>query len=284
MLRKFLSHPLLRLVRLNKPTGIFLLFFPCAYSILLFADKGLESFKLLALFFLGSVLARSAGSIINDIFDRDFDAKVERTKTRPLAEGSISLPAACAILFIVSLLALVVLLCLPRLSIQIALFSVILVVCYPLVKRFSYFPQLFLGFTFNIGALVAAGAIFENLSLESLILYAGCIFWTLGYDTVYGMMDIVDDKKIGVKSLAIFLEGKNFKKWIMLFYSIFILGVFLAALSFSGSRVSYLLIFVWLLSIASLRQLEIKSMSSLRAHFDSAVVIGAIISFILYCC
>jgi 4-hydroxybenzoate polyprenyltransferase len=261
-----------------------LLFLPCAYSILLFGDKGLASFALLLLFFVGSVLARSAGSIINDIFDKDFDAKVARTKMRPLAEGSISLPAACIILFIISLLALVVLLCLPRLSIQIALFSVILVVCYPLVKRFSYFPQLFLGFTFNVGVLVAAGAIFGNLPLESLILYAGCIFWTLGYDTVYGMMDIADDKKIGVKSMAILLEGKNFIKWIMLFYSIFILGVFSSALSFSGSKVSYLLIFIWLLTIASLKQLDIKSMSSLSSHFDSAAIIGAIISVILYYC
>lgn len=284
MLKKFLSHPVTRLLRLNKPAGIFLLFWPCAYAILLFGKSSFDQLRLLIIFFFGSFVMRAAGCIINDIFDKELDVKVARTKTRPLAEGSISLSSALTILLVLLCIGFLTVLSLPISAIKISLFSSILVVCYPLVKRFSNFPQVFLGFTFNIGVLAATSAVCGRLSLESVILYIGCIFWTIGYDTVYGFMDIMDDKKIGIKSLAIILEGPNFKAWIMAFYTIFILCIFYSAKTISGGFLCYLLFLVWTLLMLSVNQLDLNSQKSLSAHFNGAVAIGGGVSLILYCC
>ena len=207
----------INLTRLNKPTGFMLLFWPCgwglayAYSI----EKNLHQFLyFLLLFFLGSVLMRSAGCIINDIVDRDIDKKVQRTKNRPIACGLISVKLALAYTAILCAIAFFILIQFNKLTIILGFISMILAFSYPFMKRVTYWPQFFLGLTFNWGAVMAWAAVTNNVSVEIIILYTSAIFWTLGYDTIYGVQDIIDDEIIGVKSTSI-----KFKNNIKLFVS-----------------------------------------------------------------
>ena len=235
MLKKFLNLPIIKLTRISRPTGIFLLFLPCAFSTVLFAPI---SYEQLLLFFLGSCLMRSSGCIINDIFDRDLDSAVERTKTRPLACGEISITSSLILLCFLLAAGLIILLQLNLLAIKISLFSTLMVIAYPLIKRINHFPQVFLGLTFNIGALVAAANIFGVIPKAAIMIYIGCIFWTIAYDTVYGFMDILDDKKAGIKSLAIKIEGQRPKLWLGIFYSTFI-GSTISAQFLTTKEVNY---------------------------------------------
>ena len=173
---------------------------------------------------------RAAGCIINDIADKNFDAKVERTKNRPLASGEVKLFEAIGILLLLLLVGAGVLFFLPNISVYIALGIMPLVVAYPFMKRITYWPQLFLGIVFNIGVLVAYTTITENIfSLSAILLYAACIFWTLGYDTIYAHQDIVDDLQIGVKSTAIKF-GKKTRLFVGVFYLAFVLLAMLASI------------------------------------------------------
>ena len=207
----------INLTRLNKPIGIMLLFWPCgwglayAYSI----EQNLNQFLyFLLLFFLGSVLMRSAGCIVNDIVDRDIDKKVQRTKNRPLAKNLIPIKRALIYIGILCGLAFLILIQFNRLTIALGLASMLLAFSYPYMKRITYWPQLFLGLTFNWGIIMAWTAVTNSISIEILILYVSAIFWTLGYDTIYGTQDLADDEIIGVKSTSI-----KFKKKIKLFVS-----------------------------------------------------------------
>ena len=205
------------LTRLNKPIGYMLLFWPCSWG-LAYAynfNQNLNIFLLyLLLFFLGSLLMRSAGCIFNDIVDKEFDKKVFRTKKRPIASGKIS--EKKSFLYIVALcaLAFLVLIQFNFLTILLGLGSMILAFSYPYMKRITYWPQLFLGLTFNWGIIMAWAALNNNISYDAIVLYISAIFWTLGYDTIYGAQDIADDEIIGVKSTSI-----KFKKSIKLFVS-----------------------------------------------------------------
>ena len=203
------------LTRLNKPIGFMLLFWPCswglayAYSI----DQNLSLFLYyLLLFFLGSVLMRSAGCIFNDIVDKDFDKKVKRTKTRPIASGKISVKKSLFYVLILCLLAFIILIQFNLFTIVLGMSSMILAFTYPFMKRITYWPQLFLGITFNWGIIMAWSAINNNINPEIIILYMSAIFWTLGYDTIYGAQDMSDDEIIGLKSTSI-----KFKNNIILF-------------------------------------------------------------------
>ena len=207
----------INLIRLNKPIGIMLLFWPCtwglayAYNI----EQNLNQFLYyLLLFFLGSLLMRSAGCIVNDIVDRDIDKKVIRTKNRPLANDSISLKLALTYVVILCALAFFILIQFNVLTIILGFVSMILAFSYPFMKRITYWPQLFLGLTFNWGIVMAWTAMTNNVSVEIIIFYAAAIFWTLGYDTIYGTQDIVDDEMIGMKSTSV-----KFKKNLRLFVS-----------------------------------------------------------------
>ena len=194
------------LTRLKKPIGYMLLFWPCAWGLTLAYDfsKDLSDyFFYLILFFLGAVLMRSAGCIVNDIFDKEFDKKVLRTKKRPIASGKISIKVALFYTLILCFLALMILLNFNQFTIILALGSMPLAFTYPLMKRFTYWPQLFLGITFNYGIILGWTAIKEQINLLPIILYFGAIFWTLAYDTIYGFQDIKDDEIIGVKSTSI---------------------------------------------------------------------------------
>lgn len=199
-------HPYIKLARLDRPTGIWLLLFPCLWSILLASDGlvniSTRTWKLAILFFIGSVLMRAAGCIINDLWDMELDASVERTQTRPLPSGEISVKHALRFLVVLLAVSLLVLIMLPHLAIVMGVLSLGLVVAYPYMKRVTWLPQLFLGLTFNWGALMGWAAVQEHLSSACFYLYISGIFWTLGYDTIYAHQDKESDALVGIKSTA----------------------------------------------------------------------------------
>jgi len=205
----------IELTRLNKPIGFMLLFWPCswglAYAYSLNQNQSLFLYHLL-LFFLGSVLMRSAGCIVNDIVDKDFDKKVLRTKKRPLASGMISVKKSLVYVVGLCFLAFLILIQFNFKTILLGMSSMLLAFSYPFMKRFTYWPQLFLGLTFNWGVIMAWVSINNDISLQIIFLYIAAIFWTLGYDTIYGAQDIADDEVIGLKSTSI-----KFKKKIKFF-------------------------------------------------------------------
>ena len=196
----------IELTRLNKPIGFMLLFWPCVWGLTISYDFSLSLntyFIYAFLFFSGSVLMRSAGCIVNDISDRKIDKLVERTKNRPIASEKISVFNAAIYAAILCLLAFLVLINFNKFTIYMALLSMPLAFTYPLMKRFTYWPQLFLGITFNYGLVLAWISIQNEVSIVPIIFYLGATFWTLGYDTIYGYQDINDDEIIGVKSTSI---------------------------------------------------------------------------------
>ena len=220
----------IELTRLKKPIGYMLLFWPCAWGLTLAYDfsKGINNYIIyLILFFLGSVLMRSAGCVVNDILDKKFDSQVFRTKDRPIASGKISIRLAIFYSFILCLLAFIVLINFNLFTIILALGSMPLAFTYPLMKRYTYWPQLFLGITFNYGLILGWTAIAGELNIVPILFYIGAIFWTLGYDTIYGFQDIKDDEIIGLKSTAIKFK-KNGKKFLLICYSSFLILFLLA--------------------------------------------------------
>ena len=219
----------IELTRLKKPIGYMLLFWPCAWGLTLIYDFNNDLrnyFFYLALFLLGSILMRSAGCIVNDILDKEFDKKVTRTKNRPLASGKISWQLAFVYTLILCFCALLVLLNFNLFTILLALGSMPLAFTYPLMKRYTYWPQLFLGITFNYGLVLGWTSISEEINLIPIIFYFGAIFWTLGYDTIYGYQDIKDDEIIGLKSTSIKFKGKA-KLFLLICYIILISSLIL---------------------------------------------------------
>ena len=213
----------IELTRLKKPIGYMLLFWPCAWGLTVaydFSNNLNEYLFYLILFFLGSVLMRSAGCIVNDILDRKFDKKVFRTKNRPIASGKISVSLGLIYASTLCLLAFLVLINFNYFTIIIALASMPLAFTYPLMKRFTYWPQLFLGVTFNYGLILGWTSINPEINLIPLIFYCGAIFWTLGYDTIYGFQDIKDDEIIGLKSTSIKFKSNPYV-FLFICYSIF---------------------------------------------------------------
>ena len=215
----------IELTRLNKPIGFMLLFWPCSWG-LAYAYSINENINLfiyyLILFFIGSVLMRSAGCIVNDIVDKDFDKKVERTKKRPLATGRISVKHSLVYVFILCALAFLILIQFNFLTILLGMGSMIFAFSYPFMKRITYWPQLFLGITFNWGLVMAWAAVNNNITIEIITLYISAIFWTLGYDTIYGAQDMSDDEIIGLKSTSIKFKN-NIKLFIGVSYLINVL-------------------------------------------------------------
>jgi len=212
----------IQLTRLNKPIGFLLLFWPCVWGLTLgyyFNSETTLYLKHIVLFFLGSVLMRSAGCIFNDIVDRDFDKKVERTRERPIAAGKISVLESFMYIILICLAALFILLQFNLLTIVLGISSMSLAFTYPFMKRITYWPQLFLGLTFNWGIIMGWSSLTNNISIEPIILYLSAIFWTLGYDTIYGLQDIHDDEIIGVKSTSIKFKN-NVKVFVGTCYSL----------------------------------------------------------------
>jgi 4-hydroxybenzoate polyprenyltransferase len=209
--------PYIRLARLDRPIGTWLLLFPGWWAIALAAERWPDG-RLMALFAIGAVVMRGAGCTLNDIIDRDFDARVERTRYRPLPSGALGLRQALAFLALQLVVGAAVLLSLGRLAILLGLLVLLLVATYPLMKRITYWPQFFLGLNFNWGALLGWAAATGRLGWPSLLLYIGGIAWTLGYDTIYAHQDKEDDALIGVKSSALAL-GARTRPWLFVFYA-----------------------------------------------------------------
>jgi 4-hydroxybenzoate polyprenyltransferase len=199
-------RPYASLMRLDRPIGTWLLFWPCAWSVALAGVGG--QWTLFLWFLLGAFAMRSAGCVYNDIVDRNLDARVERTRLRPLASGRVSVRSAWAMAAGLSLIGLVVLLQLPRVAQGVALISIVAVAAYPFMKRITWWPQAWLGLVFSWGALVGWPAVTGEFAMPALILWIGSIFWVIGYDTLYAIQDIEDDELVGVKSSARALGDK----------------------------------------------------------------------------
>ena len=271
----------IELTRLKKPIGYMLLFWPCAWGLTIaydFSDNLNIYFYYLILFFLGSVLMRSAGCIINDILDRKFDKKVLRTKNRPIASGKISIILGLSYAIMLCLSAFLVLINFNYFTIFIALGSMPLAFTYPLMKRFTYWPQLFLGVTFNYGLILGWSSIFSEISLIPIVFYIGAIFWTLAYDTIYGFQDVKDDEIIGLKSTSI-----KFKKipylFLTLCYSIFFLSLIIIGLLMDLNNFFYffLLIIFFHLFLYQIKKLNIKDAKDCLQKFKSNNFLGIII-------
>ena len=213
-----------RLMRMHRPVGTWLLLWPCWWSLVWALDRApangrewLHLAWLYVLFGVGAVVMRGAGCTYNDIVDRDFDAKVERTRTRPIPSGQVSVSGAIAFMALQLLVGLAILLQLNWFAVALGAASLLLVFTYPLMKRITYWPQFVLGLAFNWGALLGWAAVTGTLTWAPALLYAGGIAWTLGYDTIYAHQDKEDDILVGVKSTALKL-GAQSRRWIAGFY------------------------------------------------------------------
>jgi 4-hydroxybenzoate polyprenyltransferase len=238
------ARPYARLMRLDRPIGTWLLLFPCWWGLFLALDPAgvavavqepAAAWPILAfvlLFAVGAVVMRGAGCTYNDIVDRDVDARVARTALRPIPSGQVSLRQAILFLIAQLLLGLLVLLAFNRFTILLGVLSLLLVFTYPLMKRVTYWPQAFLGLTFNWGALMGWAAVTGGIGAPALALYAGGIAWTLHYDTIYAHQDKEDDALVGVKSTALRF-GDRTKPWLVGF-SIVTVGLFELAVALAG--------------------------------------------------
>ena len=272
------------LMRLNSPIGSMLLLYPCFWG-LISASSSIEEITqnifLLIKFILGAFIMRSAGCVINDIFDRNIDNQVDRTKSRPLADKSISLHESIVIFITLSLIGLCILLSLNTLSIKVGLLSFILLIIYPLTKRITYWPQLFLALTFNIGVLIGYAAITNILPFEIYFLYAAGIFWTLGYDTIYAYQDIDDDISIGVKSTAILFKDSA-KYWISSFYILMSSNLLIFGLLSSQEMIYFLLLILILFhQLFQIYKLDIKRPEVCLAIFKSNKYLGLLVCLVL---
>ena len=275
----------IQLTRLNRPIGFLLLFWPCVWGLTLayyFSGETNLYLKHILLFFLGSVLMRSAGCIFNDIVDRDLDKKVQRTRERPIASGKVSVSEAFIYIVFLCLVAFLILLQFNWLTIVLGISSIVLAFAYPFMKRITYWPQLFLGLTFNWGIIMGWTSITNSISTEPVILYLAAIFWTLGYDTIYGLQDIHDDEIIGVKSTSIKFKN-NVKIFVGTCYS---MCVFLILIMFFMMEINkYLLLLIIPFIVSFVYQVKIfkvfNSESCLLA-FKNNNLIGSLIFIFIF--
>ncbi len=271
----------IELTRLKKPIGFMLLFWPCAWGLTLAYDFSLNLnnyFFYLILFFLGSIFMRSAGCIVNDILDKEFDAKVIRTKNRPIASGKVSIKLGVLYSILLCFLALLVLLNFNSFTIILALGSMPLAFTYPLMKRFTYWPQLFLGITFNYGLILGWTAVNGKLEIIPILFYIGAIFWTLGYDTIYGYQDIKDDEIIGLKSTSIKFKGKA-KKFLFVCYAFVIIFFIVGGFKMNFHFSYYILILIPLIHLFfyQIKKFDLNNPSSCLNAFKSNNLFGLII-------
>ena len=271
----------IELTRLKKPIGFMLLFWPCAWGLTLaynFSNSLNNYFFYLSLFFLGSVLMRSAGCIVNDISDKDLDKKVERTKDRPIAANKVSIKLAIFYTTILCLLAFLVLINFNNLTVILALSSMPLAFTYPLMKRFTYWPQLFLGITFNYGLILGWTSVIGEISIVPIILYVGAIFWTLGYDTIYGFQDIKDDEIIGVKSTSIKFKN-NPKKFLLICYSILVISILTTGLLMNFNLLFFITLIIPILhlSVYQVKKFNYEDKENCLRIFRSNNLFGAIV-------
>ena len=271
----------LELTRLKRPIGYMLLFWPCLWGLTIAYNFSINIqffMKYALLFFLGAILMRSAGCIVNDIIDKNFDSKVERTKNRPIASGDISIKLGLFYVLILCAIAFIVLIQFNFFTIILALCSMPLAFTYPLMKRFTYWPQLFLGITFNYGLILGWTSINSEISIVPMIFYLGAIFWTLGYDTIYGFQDIKDDEIIGVKSTSIKFK-KNPKLFIFLCYLIFIVILTYLGILMNFNKIYFggLILITMHLFIFQIKNLNVNLKSNCLKIFKSNNFLGLLI-------
>jgi len=268
----------LELTRLKKPIGFMLLFWPCLWGLTLalqFINGEYVFLKHCILFFCGAVLMRSAGCIVNDILDRKIDVMVERTKNRPIASGKISVKKSLIYVFLLCFTAFLILIQFNFNTIILGLASMPFAFSYPLMKRFTYWPQLFLGITFNYGLVMAWFSLTNEFSFYPFILYFGAIFWTLGYDTIYGFQDIKDDEIIGVKSTSIKFKN-NAKPFITICYLIFFITLIIIGYLESYNKIYFygLIIVLIHLFYIQIKSLKIHSHDNCLKAFKSNNFLG----------
>ena len=271
----------IELTRLKKPIGFMLLFWPCTWGLTIaydFSNNIKFYFFYLLLFFFGSVLMRSAGCIVNDIMDEKFDKKVERTKNRPIASGRVSKELGLIYTLILCLLAFLILINFNWFTIILALGSMPLAFSYPLMKRYTYWPQLFLGITFNYGLILGWVSMKNSLDIVPIIFYIGAIFWTLGYDTIYGFQDIKDDEIIGIKSTSI-----KFKKtpitFLTICYSIFIFFTLMVGILMKFNNLFFIILILPFLHLFAyqVKNIKINDTSNCLKIFKSNNFFGLLI-------
>ena len=270
-------HDYFELIRLNKPIGFMLLLWPCWFSLayLKFSQQYLLSYYIL--FFIGSVIMRSAGCIINDLMDQDIDSKIERTATRPLVSNKITNFNAIIFLFMLLIIGLLILLQFKTPSILVGLLCTPLIVLYPLMKRITFWPQLFLGIIFNWGVIICSVEFFGNVTNEYLILYLACVLWTIGYDTIYAYQDLKDDKKNSIKSTAVLFEDKG--KYLVL-SSYTLMFIMIGYLSFNqGIEMLKLLVYfgIFIYIVVNIIRWDHKSEQNSGKKFRQNNFFGAII-------
>tara|TARA_B110000014_G_scaffold122358_1_gene84059 strand:- start:1997 stop:2890 length:894 start_codon:yes stop_codon:yes gene_type:complete len=278
--------PFYELARYDKPIGFKLLMWPCLWSYLaatFFSNKSLE-IEYIIFFIIGSIIMRGAGCTWNDFLDQKYDSKVERTKDRPLASNNISSKAALFFLFFQLVAGFLILIQFNSLTIFIGILSIIPIVIYPLMKRITWWPQIFLGLTFNWGAIIGWTAVTGSFSIYCIALYLGCIFWTVGYDTIYAHQDKIDDEFLGLKSSAIFL-GKKSKPAISIFYSIFFISISFLLISLDPMNrwLSFsLLAIIGFHLIRQIYLLDIDNPEICHSIFKSNNSIGLLVFFLFF--
>ncbi len=279
------ARPYLYLLRLDRPVGIWLLLLPCLWSITL-ATGGIknftsETFITIILFTLGAIIMRGAGCVINDLWDRDLDKMVERTKNRPLACGALSVKQGVVFLATLLLIGLIILLQFNTATIILGCLSLPLIIAYPLMKRITWWPQTFLGLTFNFGALMGWGAITGTIGTPAILLYIGGICWTIAYDTIYAHQDKEDDAMAGIKSTARLFKD-NSQKWVSAFFIMALFFFTVAIIATNGITPTAAL--VGLPAAHATRQLQKwkpEDNDSSLTTFKSNIIFGLLI---LTCC
>ena len=271
----------IELTRLKKPIGYMLLFWPCVWGLTIaydFSDNLNTYIFYFILFFLGSVLMRSAGCIVNDILDKKFDKKVKRTKNRPIASGKVSVNLGLFYSTILCILAFLVLINFNFFTIVLALASMPLAFTYPLMKRFTYWPQLFLGITFNYGLVLGWTSINPSITIAPLVFYFGAIFWTLGYDTIYGFQDIKDDEIIGLKSTSIKFKSNPYI-FLNICYSIFFIAFLIVGFLMELNKYFFLITILIFCQIFffQIKRLKVKIASSCLQTFKSNNFLGLLV-------
>jgi 4-hydroxybenzoate polyprenyl transferase len=273
------QNPYARLIRLHQPIGSQLVMMPVLWTLVVISYDIVHFLCLLIIFTFGAVVMRGAGAIINDIIDKDIDKDVERTKARPLASGELTTKQAIKFLLVLLSIGLLILLLLPAKAIYFGILAMALIVIYPLIKRYSYYPQIFLGFTFNIGVFIAWYSVERNISFVPILIYVSAIFWTIGYDTIYAHQDKEDDEKIGVKSTALAF-GNNTKEIIRYLYRIAIFSIAMAGLNANLNVTFFIVIFFGFFNLSQqIDNVDLDSPDDCLKKFKSNFAYGILIFF-----
>ena len=267
----------MRLMRLHQPIGIQLVVIPILWLVIHSSHNIIEFLYFSTIFIFGGIIVRGVGVVINDIIDQEFDKKVERTKKRPLANGDVTNQQVIKFLYFLLLISFLILISLPKRSIYVGIIAICLIFIYPFIKRYSYFPQVFLGFTFNMGIFIAWFAMKKCISYVPLLVYIATIFWTIGYDTIYAFQDKIDDKKIGIKSMALRFN-QNPKKVIRYNYIMSTASLVLVGLKDNMNYIYYIVILLGLsIILQQINNINLMSPIDCNKKFNNNFFYGILI-------